>query len=164
MSVTDTDAKFDIILISFRISFAWQHSFLELDSFSRWTIALNDLLISKKKEGRKAPPGSLPSLRKQLAFGQDHRIAVRMSDWLFLMEEEVLCYSEGMRMLQKAALVLGNSTTGFFPQQIQENSGGFPKRRIAAVKNGGCSKQINQSPNTVILKRNCAIFSQLLAR
>lgn len=77
----------------------------------------------------------------------------------------MLCYSEGMRMLQKEALVPGNSTTVclffFFPQQIQDNAGGFPKRRIVAVKNGGCSKQINQSPNTVILKRNCAIFSEL---
>lgn len=50
MSVVDTDPKFDISLISSRISFAWQHSFLELGSFSKWTIALNDLLINKKKK------------------------------------------------------------------------------------------------------------------
>lgn len=80
------------------------------------------------------------------------------------MKEELLCYLEGIRMLQKEARVLGNSTTVFFPQQIQENSGGFPKSRIVAVKNGGCSKQINQSPNTMILKRNNAIFSRLLAK
>lgn len=52
MSVADIDPKFDITLISFKISFGWQHSFWELDSFSRWTITLNGLLIIKKKKGR----------------------------------------------------------------------------------------------------------------
>lgn len=51
----------------------------------------------------------------------------------------------------------------FFPPP-PTNSGkcrGVSKEENCGVKNGGCSKQINQSSNTVILKRNCAIFSEL---
>lgn len=123
--------------------------------------------IKKKKKREKRTKGKKKGRKLLQAhsftislLGMNHRTAVR-SHQLFLMKEEVLCCSEIMRSLQIVALALGNCSTRFFPYQIQENIGRFPKRRVVAVKNGGCSIQ---SPNTVIPKRNGAVFSQLLVR
>lgn len=71
------------------------------------------------------------------------------------MEEEVLYYLEGMRMLPESGTSSWKQHYWFFSVQIQENSGGFPKRRIMTVKNGGCSKQINQSPNSDSQEKLC---------
>lgn len=65
MSAVDIDPKFDIILISFMICFAWYNFFLEVDS--RRTTALSDLSVSKEK-GKKNLSRLTAITKKAISF------------------------------------------------------------------------------------------------